>query len=117
LSDPTHTVPSRLSITVWPENKSPAIEHIAPSRAVLAPPVSEVELSARTSDPDGDAVSHWWRVKSAPAGARPVFSKQGGRDTKVSGLRTEGAYVFELTAVDRSKATSKQVSVTVSGRP
>ncbi|MGB2823020.1 MAG: hypothetical protein WBF17_18700, partial [Phycisphaerae bacterium] len=73
-------------------------------------------LSATTRDPDGDCISHWWRVKACPPGARPVFAVQSGRDTKVSGLTVKGAYVFELIVVDRTKSATRKVVVNVAGR-
>jgi hypothetical protein len=73
-------------------------------------------LSATTRDPDGDSVSHWWRVKSCPSGAKPVFEVQCARDTKVRGLNVEGVYVFELTVVDRTKVATRQVAVTVAAK-
>jgi hypothetical protein len=117
VSDATHTVPSKLSLTVWPENQAPAIDSLVATPAALAPPASEVSLSAKTSDPGGDVLTHWWRVKSAPPGAKIAFSKQGGCDTKVSGLTVAGVYVFSLTAVDRTLATRKDVTVTVGAAP
>jgi hypothetical protein len=73
-------------------------------------------LSATTSDPDGDVISHWWRVKKRPPGSRVVFEKQGARDTSVTGLTVEGPYVFELTVVDRTRFTRKAVTLTVAGK-
>jgi hypothetical protein len=52
-------------------------------------------------------------VKRRPTGAKMVLAKPGGRDTKASGLTVAGRYVFELTAVDRTKFTAKEVVVTV----
>ena len=57
-----------------------------------------------------------WKVRTAPVGATPVFTKQGGRDTKASGLTAEGTYVFELTVVDRTKFATQDVIVTVAAK-
>lgn len=81
--------------------------------AVLTLPESATFLSAATSDPDGDVISHWWRVKASPAGAKVVLAKQGSRDTKASGLSVAGRYVFELTVVGRTKFATKEVVAAV----
>lgn len=114
VSDGTHTVAEELTVPVYPVNAAPVIESAEATPARLMFPEGTTALSAATSDPDGDVVSHWWRVKSAPAGAEPVFTKQGGRDTMVSGLAAEGAYLFTLTVVDRTQFATKEVTVTVS---
>jgi len=113
VSDPTHTVSEQLKIKVYPPNKPPAIESAAANPARLVPPESKTALSAKTSDPDGDAITHWWSVQRAPAGAKPVFEKQGSPNTAVSGLAAEGTYVFTLTVVDRTLPTRSNVTVVV----
>jgi len=112
-SDPTHTVSQELRIPVYPENAAPVIEAITATPAALTPPAATTNLSATTSDPDGDVISHWWSVKRAPAGAKPVFAREGSRTTRVSGLTAEGEYVFRLTVVDRTKFIEKGITVTV----
>ena len=113
VSDPTHTVSTKLTITVQPENHAPVIEHIAATPNPLTLPDSATYLWARTSDPDGDTLTHWWRIKSSPQGAHPSFTRQGWRETKVSGLTVPGKYIFSLTVVDRTKFTVREVTVTV----
>jgi len=113
VSDGAHTVSEQLTVPVSPANAAPVIEAIKASPAKLAPPESVASLAAATSDPDGDVISHWWRVARKPAGAMPVFARQGARDTQVSGLSVPGAYVFTLTVVDRTKFARKDVTVTV----
>jgi len=112
-TDGHHTVAQELTVPVYPPNRAPVIEAIEAKPAALAMPGGEVALSAVTSDPDGDTISHWWRVAAKPAGARPVFTKQGGRDTRVSGLTVPGFYAFTLTVVDRTKFARKGVTVAV----
>jgi O-glycosyl hydrolase len=115
VSDPTHTVAETLTVPVYPLNNAPAIATIAATPAALSLPASTTSLTAQTSDPDSDVISHWWRVRAAPPGATPAFAKQGGRDTTVSGLAQPGTYVFSLTVVDRTKSAVKDVTVTVNG--
>ena len=112
-SDGTHTVAEELTIPVFPVNRAPVIERIGADPAMATLPDSDVALSATTSDPDGDTVSHWWRVGQKPPGARVAFAKQGGRETGVTGLTVPGVYVFGLTVVDRTKVARRAVTVTV----
>jgi hypothetical protein len=116
VSDPTHTAAETLTVPVYPVNAAPVIDAVKAEPDRLTLPASETQLSATTRDPDGDVITHWWRLKSGPPGAAPVFLKQGGRDTTVRGLTAEGAYVFELTVVDRTLLARKSVSVTVVGK-
>lgn len=116
LSDPTHTVSQDLTVTVYPRNPSaPVIRSAAASPATVALATGGTQLSAVTSDPDGDPISHWWSVKSAPAGVYVEFSAQGSSSTTVSGLNAPGVYVFTLNVVDRTKFARQDVSVTVLG--
>jgi hypothetical protein len=115
-SDGTSTVAEELTLPVHPVNAAPVIEAAQAAPATLAPSDGTTFLSATTRDPDGDCISHWWRVKACPPGARPVFAVQSGRDTKVSGLTVEGAYEFEPTVVDRTKSATRKVVVTVAGK-
>ncbi len=116
-SDPTHTVSEELMVTVYPVNASaPLIKSVGASPAsLILPATSRTFLSATTGDPDGDVISHWWSVKSAPEGASPVFSDRGSPETLVTRLTLPGTYVFTLTVVDRTKYTSRGVTVSVTG--
>jgi hypothetical protein len=113
VNDGANTVAEQLAVVVYPVNSPPVIEALQSQPAALTLPQNSSLLSATTSDPDRDIISHWWRVKKSPVGARPVFSKQGGRQTDVSGLTVAGDYVFELTVVDRTQCVTKNVAVTV----
>jgi O-glycosyl hydrolase len=117
VSDPTHTVSEELTVPVYPENTSaPFIKSAGASPPTLTlPTTSRTFLSAETGDRDGDVISHWWSVKSAPKGAAPVFSNQGSPETDVTCLTVPGTYVFTLIVVDRTKYTTKDVTVTVAG--
>jgi hypothetical protein len=114
LSDPAHTVSENLTVTVYPQNPSaPTILNAAASPATVTLPAEAILLSATTGDPDGDPISHWWSVKSKPAGTAPAFSAQGSASTGVTGLTAPGTYVFTLNVVDRTKVTKRDVTVTV----
>ncbi|OHB80175.1 MAG: hypothetical protein A2Z25_02325 [Planctomycetes bacterium RBG_16_55_9] len=119
VSDPTHTVSESLTVTVYPLNPSaPTISNATASPATITLGADSTRLQATTHDADGDPISHWWSVKSKPAGAAPVFSAQGSPSTLVTGLTAPGAYVFTLHAVDRTRFAKRDVTVTVldSGR-
>jgi hypothetical protein len=113
VSDPTHTVPETLIVPVYPVNSAPVISNANALPETLMFPNDSTLLSATTSDPDGDTITHWWKVKTVPAGATPVFAKQGSPNTIVGNLTSAGKYVFTLTVVDRTKFTEKDVTVTV----
>jgi len=116
-SDPTHTVSEELTVPVYPANPSaPFIKSaVASPSSPTLPTTSRTLLSATTGDRDEDVISHWWSVKSAPEGAAPVFSKRGSPETNVTCLTVPGTYVFTLTVVDRTKYTTKDVTVNVGG--
>ena len=116
-SDGTHTVSQQLTVPVYPLNRAPVIEAVRASPARLTLPKTSTLLSATTRDPDGDTISHWWRVRRHPGGARPVFASQGRRDTEVSGLSVAGTYVFTLTVVDRTKFARRDVTAVVEPTP
>ena len=113
VSDPTHTVSEDLTVHVYPTNKPPVIQDAVATPARLLPPETKATLSAKTSDPDGDVITHWWTVQRAPAGAKPVFEKQGAAATAVSGLTVEGTYVFTLAAIDRAAPARANVTLLV----
>ena len=115
-NDGTSTVSQELTVPVYPTNSAPVIAAAKAAPAVLTLPGDSTLLSATTSDPDGDVISHWWRLRSRPPGAKPTLAKQGGRDTKVEGLSVEGIYVFGLTVVDRTKFARQDVIVTVAAK-
>jgi len=117
VSDGANTVSEELTVPVYPVNTAPVIESIKASPSQLRLPNSSTTLSAVTRDPDGDVITHWWRVKRKPGGAKLRFSKQGGRATEVRGLTVPGVYVFALTVVDRTKFVVKEIAVTVSNNP
>lgn len=116
VSDPTHTVSASLTVTVYPLNPSaPTISSVTASPAAITLG-DDTRLLATTRDADGDPISHFWSVKTNPAGASPVFSAQGSPSTDVTGLTEAGTYVFTLHAVDRTRSAKRDVTVTVVDR-
>lgn len=113
VSDPTHTVARDLKVTVHPANAAPLIEALEAEPSVLRLPASILLLRARTKDPDGDVITHWWSVRSAPAGARPILERPGAPATVVKGLTVPGKYVFTLAAIDRAAVVRGEVEVFV----
>lgn len=113
VSDRHHNpVTARVVCTVRPPNTPPVIRSIAAAPALVSVAAGMTHLTAETSDAEGDLLRHWWVVKSAPPGARPVFNHQGLPDTTVSHL-TPGAYTFELRVFDDISMTTKDVEVKV----
>ena len=112
-NDGKHTTREDLKVTVQAANRSPVIHATTADPANLTLPESTISLAAKTGDPDGDVITHWWSLKRAPAGAEPAFGKQGVATTNVTGLKVAGEYVFTLTVVDRTKVARRDVKVTV----
>ncbi len=113
ISDGANTVSKDHTVTVHPENHAPAIAEAVAAPATLKTPAAAAALSAKAADPDGDLMTFWWSVKKAPAGAKPVFDHPGHATTTVSGLIVPGDYTFTVTAIDRTKASSRDVRLTV----
>jgi hypothetical protein len=113
VSDPSHTVDRNITITVYPLNNAPIITSVAATPSNVTAGVDSAQLSAITSDPDGDIITHWWTFKSGPAGANPFFSAQGERITEVSNLTVPGTYVFTLKVIDRTLFAAADDTITV----
>lgn len=113
VSDGTNVVSKDLTVPVYPANATPTVSASAnPTSMTL--PVSSTQLTSTSSDADGDALTHWWKVTSAPAGASPQFSTQTSANTAVTGMIVPGTYSFQHVVTDQfSFATSSTVSVTV----
>jgi hypothetical protein len=116
VSDPTHTVTRQLTVPVYPVNTAPVITLAAQPLRVFQP-VSSATLFLPTRDPDGDVITHWWSLKSAPTGTAPVIDHPGLPGTMVQGLNLPGTYVFTLTVIDRSLTTTGDLSVVVAQLP
>lgn len=111
----TANPPSRCQVicTVLPTNVPPVIATIQATPPTVVFPVHASELSATTTDANNDLLRHWWVVKSAPAGARPLFDHQGRSTTTVSNLMVPGKYTFTLRTFDDISMTTRDVSVQV----
>lgn len=117
VSDPTHTVTRDITIPVYPVNDTPVITSVSANPPTTNTSVASSQLSAITSDPDNDVITHWWTVQSAPIGTNPIFAMQGERITQVNNLTVAGTYVFMLTLVDRTLYTTKLDTVVVTQGP
>ncbi|HVZ38851.1 MAG TPA: hypothetical protein VHI13_06215 [Candidatus Kapabacteria bacterium] len=114
VSDRSHApVIAQVICTVHPQNTPPVIGSVAASPGVLSLPATTTQLTATTSDREGDLLRHWWVVKSAPAGAHPTFAHQGLPNSEVGNLTVPGIYTFTLRAFDDISMTTKDVAVTV----
>ncbi len=114
VSDGANTVRREAAVKVFRGNQPPRLIDVHNRIPVLVTlPQSQTHLRGGGFDLDGDVITHWWRVKRAPRGAKPLFSKQGGRETRVSDLTAPGVYVFTLTVADRTKFARKDVTVVV----
>jgi len=118
VTNPGHPdLTAQVICTVNPASSGPVISSATCSPAILTLPASTIQLSAVTNDPAGQLLRHWWAVKSAPAGAHPVFEHQGLATTIVSNLVLPGTYTFTLRAFDDIHMTAKDVTLTVNSGP
>lgn len=109
----TNASATSLTVHVYPANTAPRITAASAAPASVKLPTHTTALSATTIDTDGDTLTHWWTVKSAPVGARPFFQHQGWAATTVDGLSVPGDYTFTLTVIDELTPTSRDVTVHV----
>ncbi|TAL68801.1 MAG: T9SS type A sorting domain-containing protein [Bacteroidetes bacterium] len=114
ISDGINTVYDTLNVPVYPiNNNAPSISNISANPSKIILPADSTLLSADVADIDGDNFTLWWSVKSCPAGAIPKFVNQATANTIVKDLDKTGTYTFTLTAIDRTKKSGKDVTVTV----
>jgi hypothetical protein len=108
---------ARILCTVHPPSSAPLISSITASPPSLTLPASTLQLSAVTSGSTNQPLRHWWAVKAAPAGARPLFDHQGTTNTSVSNLVIPGSYTFTLRAFDDLHMTTQDKTISVSATP
>jgi hypothetical protein len=112
-NDGTNTVSEEITVPVYPINNAPVINSITATPPKIYLPMDSIYVEAEVSDVDNDNVTCWWTVKSAPSGTKPKFRKPGLKNTVVGNLSKEGNYIFTLNAIDGTKKTSKDITVTV----
>ncbi|MCM8785660.1 MAG: hypothetical protein NC827_06355 [Candidatus Omnitrophica bacterium] len=113
LSDKINTVWKNLKVTVYPFNSPPIIEEITSIPSILKLPQTDVILKAKIKDNENDIVTCFWSLKSCPSEAKVYFEKPGLSTTKVYGLSIPGKYIFTLTAIDRTKFITRDITIMV----
>jgi PKD repeat protein len=118
VTNPGHPdLTAQILCTVKPASSAPVISSITASPASLTLPANSTQLTAVTSGSTNQPLRHWWAVKTAPAGARPLFDHQGATNTTVSNLVLPGSYTFTLRAFDDIHMTTQDKTVIVSPAP
>lgn len=118
VTNPGHPdLTAQIICTVKPASSAPVISSITAAPASLTLPANSTQLSALTSGSTNQPLRHWWAVKAAPAGAKPLFDHQGATNTTVSNLVLPGAYTFTLRAFDDIHMTTQDKTITVNAAP
>ncbi len=113
VSDGTTVVSRDHTVPVYPVNTTPTVSASA-NPTSLTLPTSSSQLTSTSSDADGDPLTHWWKVISAPTGASPKLAAPTQANTAVTGMIRPGTYSFQHVVTDQfSFKTSSTVSVTV----
>ena len=105
---------AQILCTVKPASSPPVISSITASPANVTLPTNSLQLSAITSGSTNQPLRHWWAIKTAPAGAKPLFDHQGATNTTVSNLNLPGNYTFTLRSFDDLHVTTMDKTVSVS---
>jgi len=113
VSDTFNVVWEDLKVTVYQENSPPVIEEVKIEPSELKLPLSKIILKAKVRDPEGDITTSYWSIKKCPLSAKIYFEKPGLPTTQVSGYFVSGEYIFTITAIDRTKFTSRDVKVSI----
>jgi len=108
---------AQIVCTVNPATSAPVVGSIRASPPGLTSPASAAQLSAVTSGSANQLLRHWWAVKSAPAGAEPLFDHQGLPNTTVGNLTLPGTYVFTLRVFDDLHMSPRNLTLTVNPAP
>ena len=102
-----------LICTVHPQSSGPVINSLETIPDTIRLPQDSARLIAKTSDPEGQLLRHWWYVKTVPNGAHPIFDHQGLPNSTVSNLTIPGSYTFTLRVFDDIHETTKDVTMIV----
>lgn len=103
-------------LTIYPypgKNQPPTVTRWSARPAFLTKPNSEIALSASAADPEKDAVSYAWSVRSAPGGAKVALATPKSATTKVTGLTAAGEYAFVAAVSDPTHTVRREVRLTV----
>jgi hypothetical protein len=114
VTNPGHPdLTAQILCTINPASSLPVISSITASPASVTLPTNSLRLSAITSGSTNQPLRHWWAVKTAPAGAKPLFDHQGTTNTMVGNLNLPGSYTFTLRAFDDLHMTTQDKTVNV----
>jgi hypothetical protein len=116
VTNPGHPdLTAQILCTVNPASSPPVISSITASPSGVTSPTNSLQLSAITSGSTNQPLRHWWAMKAAPAGAKPVFDHQGATNTMVSNLILPGSYTFTVRAFDDLHMTTQDKTINVIG--
>jgi hypothetical protein len=114
VTNPGHPdLTAQILCTINPASSPPVISSITASPASVTLPTNSLQLSAMTSGSTNQPLRHWWAVKAAPAGAKPLFDHQGTTNTMVGNLNLPGSYTFTLRAFDDLHMTTQDKTINV----
>jgi hypothetical protein len=114
VTNPGHPdLTAQILCTVNPASSPPVISSITASPSSLTLPTNSLHLSAMTSGSTNQPLRHWWVVKTAPVGVKPLFDHQGTTNTMVSNLNLPGSYTFTLRTFDDLHMTTQDKTITV----
>jgi hypothetical protein len=118
VANPGHPdLTAQILCTINPASSPPVISSITASPVSVTLPANSLRLSAITTGSTNQPLRHWWVVKTAPIGAKPLFDHQGTANTTVSNLNLPGSYIFTLRAFDDLHMTTQDKTITVSAAP
>jgi hypothetical protein len=113
VSDGLLTDSDVLFITVG-ANQAPIADASASDTSVVAGPYGATLDGRRSSDPDRDSISYWWRVVASTNGTMPSISYPYQSVVQLSSY-TPGVYAIELTVNDGLATDTDYVIVTFRG--
>jgi len=118
VTNPGHPdLTAQIICTVKPATSAPVISSITATPDSVTLPTNSLQLLAMTSGSTNQPLRHWWAIKTIPAGAEPLFDRQGATNTTVSNLNLPGNYTFTLRTFDDLHMTNRDKTITVSATP